>query len=66
MAVSNPKDEVTGVPAKEKPDQHPKEVAAEAATENHDGLVRVKKDGKTLHVHPSTVQAHKEAGWVAH
>ena len=33
---------------------------AEASTE---GLVKMHKDGMSLHVHPTTIRAHKEAGW---
>lgn len=28
-----------------------------------DGLVPVSKDGETLRVHPSCVEAHKKTGW---
>jgi hypothetical protein len=28
-----------------------------------EGLVKMHKDGTHLHVHPSTVDAHKSAGW---
>lgn len=27
-------------------------------------LVEMRKDGQTLEVHPSTVDAHRRAGWV--
>lgn len=31
--------------------------------ESTDGLVKVKKGDDVLHVHPTTVKAHAEAGW---
>lgn len=31
--------------------------------ESTEGLVKVTKAGETLHVHPTTVQAHEAAGW---
>jgi hypothetical protein len=34
--------------------------AAEASTA---GLVKMHKDGTTLHVHPTAVKAHSSAGW---
>jgi hypothetical protein len=37
-------------------------VTREAADD--DGLVAMTKNGDVLHVHPSTVDAHKRAGWV--
>lgn len=36
--------------------------AVEAA-EDTAGLVTMTKDGEMLHVHPSTVHAHKLVGW---
>jgi hypothetical protein len=37
---------------------------AKAASEDKDdGLVEMTKDGETLRVHPSCVEAHKSAGW---
>jgi hypothetical protein len=33
-------------------------------TGGDDGLVAMTKNGDVLHVHPSTVAAHKRAGWV--
>lgn len=28
-----------------------------------EGLVKMHKDGEDLHVHPTTVEAHQDAGW---
>jgi hypothetical protein len=28
-----------------------------------EGLVKMHKDGETLHIHPTTVEAHKGSGW---
>lgn len=36
---------------------------AKAAAEATEGLVKMHKDGEHLHVHPTTVDAHKSAGW---
>ncbi|TGU44640.1 hypothetical protein EN788_22250 [Mesorhizobium sp. M2D.F.Ca.ET.145.01.1.1] len=38
------------------------ELSTRAST--NDGLVAMTKNGDVLHVHPSTVEAHKRAGWV--
>ena len=35
-------------------------IVVEASTE---GLVKMHKDGTTLHVHPTAVKAHSSAGW---
>lgn len=54
-------------------DRADKEAADEAEAKKkaaekdpHEGLVKVKKEGTVLHVHPSTLAAHKEAGWHVH
>ncbi|WP_020472372.1 hypothetical protein [Zavarzinella formosa] len=41
------------------------EAEAKAAEEeaSTEGLVKMSKDGEHLHVHPTTVEAHKTAGW---
>ncbi|QEL18723.1 hypothetical protein [Limnoglobus roseus] len=36
---------------------------AAAAEESTEGLVKMHKNGEHLHVHPTTVEAHKAAGW---
>jgi hypothetical protein len=38
----------------------PEPFVEEAST---DGLVKMHKDGTTLHVHPTAVKAHISAGW---
>ena len=42
-----------------------KEMRAERAAQEQedDGLVAMVKDGEELRIHPTCVQAHKEAGW---
>lgn len=37
------------------------ETAEEVAST--EGLIKMKKQGEHLHVHPSTIKAHKDAGW---
>jgi membrane protein involved in colicin uptake len=44
--------------AKEEADAKAAEVA-----ESTEGLVKMHKDGEILHVHPTTVESHKSAGW---
>lgn len=39
------------------------EVDTIAAAEPTEGLVRMRKGGEHLHVHPTTVAAHQDAGW---
>lgn len=36
---------------------------AKAEEESTVGLVKMHKHGEYLHVHPTTVEAHKEKGW---
>lgn len=47
--------------AAESPAAEKKQKAKEKEVD--DGLVPMKKGGETLRVHPSTVHAHKAAGW---
>lgn len=47
---------------KSKADAETKAKAKEEAASN-EGLVKMHKDGTDLHVHPTTVEAHKAAGW---
>jgi hypothetical protein len=37
--------------------------APKAEPSKEEGLVPMTKDGETLEVHPSCVDAHKKAGW---
>ena len=37
--------------------------APPAESDETEGLVNMHKDGTTLHVHPTTVKAHEQAGW---
>ena len=39
------------------------ETRAESELDPTEGLVNMHKDGIYLHVHPTTVKAHEEAGW---
>ena len=40
-----------------------KDDESESAAASTEGLVKMSKSGESLHVHPTTVKAHKEAGW---
>jgi hypothetical protein len=39
------------------------ETAAVEPVASTEGLVKVQKGDEVLHIHPTTVKAHKEAGW---
>jgi hypothetical protein len=39
------------------------ETAAAEPVASIEGLVKVQKGEEVLHVHPTAVKAHKEAGW---
>ena len=41
----------------------PETETSQAVAESTEGLVQMHKDGEQLHVHPTTVEAHKQAGW---
>ena len=45
------------------PMQHPQPSASPPLVNPTAGLVKVSKDGETQHVHPTTLNAHEQAGW---
>ncbi|MDY3551411.1 hypothetical protein R5W24_000487 [Gemmata sp. JC717] len=53
--IEDPAAEIVPAPA----GQEQPESSADAA----EGLVKMSKDGESLHVHPATVSAHMTAGW---
>jgi hypothetical protein len=60
MAKNDEKIEEAEVTTKPKGKEKPTAVEEADDTE---GLIKMHKDGVNLHVHPTTVDAHKTAGW---
>jgi hypothetical protein len=46
--------------------EQPKESPMAKAVDPHAGLVKMHKDGKDMHAHPSVVKAHEKNGWKVH
>ncbi|MCX5875306.1 MAG: hypothetical protein NT087_03210 [Deltaproteobacteria bacterium] len=61
MAKDNTKDPATEAAEKEAAEKAAAEAAEKEAAES--GLVAMAKEGETLEVHPTCVDAHLAAGW---
>jgi hypothetical protein len=44
-------------------DTKPVEPKAKAKAEPTEGMIEMRKESERVHVHPTTVEAHKAAGW---
>jgi hypothetical protein len=60
--MAKPEEDKTQEPKAEQPKETP---MAKPAVDPHAGLVKMHRDGKAIHAHPTVVREHEKNGWKA-